>query len=64
MSSNRKYITSTGLLLKTLSEENQNQIYHNDSLYNKTQFSLNNQLAPALLSGITRIVKTNLFFVC
>ena len=67
MSNNRKYITSTGLLLKTLSEENQNQIYHHttpDSLYNnsKSQFSLitNNQpsLSPALLSGI-KIFKEN-----
>ena len=62
MSNNRKYITSTGLLLKTLSEENQNQIYHHhntDSLYNnnnKSQFSLNNNnqasLSPALIPGI------------
>jgi|LakMenEpi03Aug12_release.lakeMendotaPanAssembly.Ray.scaffolds.fasta_scaffold5844227_1 hypothetical protein len=55
MSVNRKYITSTGLLLKTLSEENQNQIYHNDSLYNKTQFNISNQPTPTLLSGIIRI---------
>jgi hypothetical protein len=59
MSNNRKYITSTGLLLKTLSEENQNQLYHHntDSLYNnnKSQFSLNNNqstLSPALIPGI------------